>query len=159
MSLRTLRVAVMPRKLLRCKRSAPKHPIPPKFLGVVITANGTAAIRVSSGWQDFAAISARCGKKGAFDALDRWYSNATHVSASMADQLWPLPELPKVNVVLFTEPDEWSASILAAADPVGESASALSDDDIEAQLATFTIKYARVGEAALRDLRNRVARC
>lgn len=141
------------------KSKAPKIPICPKFVGVVVTGNGTIAIRCAwrTDWQDFAEIAAKYGKKSALKTLDRWHSDAAYISDEMANQLWPVPELSKVNAVLFTETDEDDANILATADPVGDSASALSNDDIESEVASFYIKMARVSCDALLDLRNRVA--
>ena len=141
------------------KSAAPKIPTCPKFLGVVVTSNGTIAIRCErcTNWQDLAEIAAKYGKKGALKALNRWQSHASYISDRMTDQLWPVPELSKVNAVLFTDLDEDDATILATANPIGDSASTVSNDDIEAQVANFNIKMARVAGAALLDLRNRVA--
>ena len=141
------------------KSAAPKEPIWLKFWGVVVTRNGTVAIRLAwrTDWQDLAEIAAQHGKKSAREALDRWHAEAGYISEEMTEQLWPVPELSKVNVVLFTEPHQDDANILATADLVGDSASAVSNDDIQAQVAKYDIKMARVSTDALLDLRNRVA--
>ena len=141
------------------KSAAPKEPICPRFEGMVVTRNGTIAIRRAYrvGWQDVAQLVDWYGKKSVRKALDRWHKEAGSITEEMADQPWPVPELPKCNVVLFTSSFKDEANILATADLVADSASAVSNDDIQAQVAKYDIKMARVSRDALLDLRNRVA--